>query len=68
MVGGGGGLIRGGLLYLLVDLISGLVDGVIFGGGRGRMSYKRGTAVFVGGSDIWPGRGSDLWWWEEEVL
>jgi hypothetical protein len=50
-----------------VDLISGLVEGVIFGGGR-RRSYKRGTTVFVGGSDIWPGRGSDLWWWEEEVL
>ena len=67
MVGGGGGLIRGGLLYLLVDLISGLVEGVIFGGGR-RRSYKRVTTVFVGGSDIWPGRGSDLWWWEEEEV
>jgi hypothetical protein len=66
-VGGGGCLIRGGLLYLLVDLISGLVEGVIFGGGR-RRSYKRGATVFVGGSDIWPGRGSDLWWWEEEEV
>ena len=89
MVGGGGGLIRGGLLYLLVDLISGLVEGVLFGGGRrrglirGGLLYllvdlisglvegvifgggRRGTTVFVGGSDIWPGRGSDLWWWEE---
>ena len=68
-MGGGGGLIRGGLLYLLVDLISGLVEGVIFGDGRRWRSYKRGTTVFVGESDIWPGRGSDLWWWEEvEVL
>ena len=33
-MGGGGGFIRGGLLYLLVDLISGLVEGVVFGGGR----------------------------------
>jgi hypothetical protein len=46
---GGGGLIRGGLLYLLVDLISDLVEGVIFGGGRRRRSYKRGTTVFGGG-------------------
>jgi hypothetical protein len=51
---------------MLVDLISDLVEGVIFGGGRRRRSYKRGTTVFVGGSDIWPGRGSDPWWWEEE--
>ena len=63
ILGGGRrrGLIRGALLYLLMDLISGLVEGVIFGGGRRRRSYKRGTTVFVGGSDIWPGRMSDLW-------
>ena len=41
---------------------------MIFGGGRGRRSYKRVTTVFVGGSDIWPGRGSDIWWWEEEEV
>jgi hypothetical protein len=29
--------------------MSGLVEGVIFGGG----------------SDIWPGRGGDLWWWNQ---
>jgi hypothetical protein len=52
---------------MLVELISDLVEGVIFGGGRRRRSYKRGTTVFVGGSDIWPGRGSDPWWWVEEV-
>ena len=51
---------------MLVDLISGLVEGGILGGGRRRRSYKRGTTVFVGGSDIWPGRGSDPWWWVED--
>ena len=46
MVGGGGGLVRGGLLYLLVDLISGLVEGVIFGGGR-RRGLIRGGLLYL---------------------
>ena len=43
---GGGDLIRGGLLYLLVDLISGLVEGVIVGGGRRRSLIRGGLLYF----------------------